>query len=267
MSTHARVVLISIDGLRPDGLAAADTPHLDALAARGVAGHSVRSVMPSVTLPCHMSMFHSVEPGRHGVTTNTWTPQVRPVPGLFDLAAAAGRRCAMFYNWEQLRDLGRPGALEQAFFHRHCYAPGGDVSVAERAAAALRDDPCDLTFVYLGYVDVAGHDAGWMSPPYLAAVANADACVGRLVAALDGASATLIVTSDHGGHDRTHGTDCDEDMTVPLLAAGPGIAAGGRLEQGSILDIAPTVAALLGLEPPRDWAGRRLSQVVGVAAA
>jgi hypothetical protein len=40
--------------------------------------------MPSVTLPCHTSMFRGVTPERHGITTNTWTPQVRPVPSIID---------------------------------------------------------------------------------------------------------------------------------------------------------------------------------------
>ena len=70
-----------------------------------------RTVFPSVTLPCHMSMFHSVPPQRHGVLSNTYTPQVRPVSGLFDQAKMAGKTTAMFYGWEQLRDLGRPGSM------------------------------------------------------------------------------------------------------------------------------------------------------------
>ena len=40
--------------------------------------------MPSVTLPCHMSLFHSVDPDRHGITTNGYVPQVRPIKGMFD---------------------------------------------------------------------------------------------------------------------------------------------------------------------------------------
>ena len=56
--------------------------------------------MPSATLPCHTSMFRGVTPERHGITTNTWVPQVRPVPSLVDVLHRAGKRTAFFYNWE-----------------------------------------------------------------------------------------------------------------------------------------------------------------------
>lgn len=257
------VLLVSIDGLRADAPAATDTPVLDALAARGTATYAARTVMPSVTLPCHMSMFHSVEPGRHGITTNTWTPQVRPVPGLLDVLHAAGRSTCAFWNWEQLRDLGRPGALDLSYYHRDCYAPAGDTVLAARCAAHLAAEPVDFCFLYLGYVDACGHDHGWMSPEYLAAATNADAAVGLVLEALESAGrlagTAVIVTADHGGHERTHGTELPEDMLVPLIAAGPGIAAGSNgLGEVSILDVAPSVAALLHVATPREWMGRAL---------
>src|SRR3712207_6719837 len=96
------LTFILIDGLRPDAIDAARCPRLRALRSRGAATMRATSVMPSVTLPCHTSIFHSVPPTRHGVTTNTWTPMARPLPGLVDQAHAAGRRCAFFYNWEEL---------------------------------------------------------------------------------------------------------------------------------------------------------------------
>lgn len=263
MSSPRHVLLVSIDGLRADAPAATPTPTLDALAARGVVCTSVRSVMPSVTLPCHMSMFHSVEPGRHGITTNTWTPQVRPVPGLLDVLHAAGRSTSAFTNWEQLRDLGRPGSLDVSYYHRDCYQPAGDTLLAEHAAARLAAEAFDFCFLYLGYVDAAGHDHAWMSDPYLAAVTNADAALGLVLAALERAGrlehTAILVTADHGGHERTHGTDQPEDMYVPLYAAGPGIAAGSKCADGvSILDVAPTVAALLKVAAPAEWDGRAL---------
>src|SRR5512134_3325529 len=110
------VVFVMIDGTRPDALMAANCPNLTSLQARGAFTFRAASVMPSVTLPCHMSIFHSVPPERHGVTTNDWRPMARPLPGLFDVAHAAGKRCACVYNWEQLRDLGRPGSLELSLF-------------------------------------------------------------------------------------------------------------------------------------------------------
>src|SRR6187397_1896731 len=95
--TAALTLFVMIDGLRPDALARIDCPTLTGLRTRGAAALAARSVMPSVTLPCHMSIFHSVPPTRHGVVTNEWQPMARPLPGLIDVAKAAGRRCAAIY--------------------------------------------------------------------------------------------------------------------------------------------------------------------------
>jgi predicted AlkP superfamily pyrophosphatase or phosphodiesterase len=235
-----------------------ETPTLDRLLAQGRAALAARSVMPSVTLPCHMSIFHSVEPGRHGIVTNTWTPQVRPVPGLFEVAHGAGRRTAAYYNWEELRDLWRPGALDTGFFWRDNRSPAGDARVAQAAAQGLRQEGLDLAFVYLGYVDEAGHRHGWLSPGYLEAVAHADACIAQVWEALADRG-TLLVTSDHGGHERSHGTAAATDLLVPLILAGEGVSGAGPLDGSvSLLDVAPTLAALLGLAAPEEWEGHSL---------
>lgn len=70
-----------------------------------------KTVFPSVTLPCHMSLFHSVVPQRHGILTNTFVPMARPVDGLIEKLHNAGKRCAFYYTWEQLRDLAKPACL------------------------------------------------------------------------------------------------------------------------------------------------------------
>jgi predicted AlkP superfamily pyrophosphatase or phosphodiesterase len=255
------VVLVLIDGLRPDAIAAERCPRLAGLLASAAATLQASSVMPSVTLPCHTSIFHSVPPTRHGVTTNDWQPMARPLPGLFDVASAAGKRCAFFYNWEQLRDLGRPGSLQLSFFRNTAYQPDGDQIIAEAAAQHLADGGFDFAFVYLGTVDSAGHYYGWMSDGYLQQLATADGALGALLDALPPESHVLL-QSDHGGHERTHGTEMPEDMTIPWMVAGPGIRAGHTIAAAvSLLDTAPTLARLLGVAPHRDWEGRCVEEI------
>ena len=85
MATVDLVVLFVLDGLRPDGLQQADTPNIGSVFADGAFTMEARTVMPSATLPCHTSMFRGVTPERHGITTNTWVPQVRPVSSVVDI--------------------------------------------------------------------------------------------------------------------------------------------------------------------------------------
>ncbi len=219
------VLLIMIDGLRPDALAPDRFPALTSVMARGASTLQACSVLPCVTLPCHMSLFHSVPPERHGVTTNTWTPMARPLPGLFEVARAAGRRCGLFYNWEPLRNVSQPGSLAVSVFRDNVETPTGDHVITAEAARLLSTERLDFAFVYLGTVDVAGHAFGWMSDSYLDQAAAVDALVGRL---LDEAphDTHVLIQADHGGHARNHGVDVPEDMTIPWMLAGPHIRAG-----------------------------------------
>lgn len=256
------VVFVMIDGVRPDALTLADCPTLAALRARGAWTLRAQSVMPSITLPCHMSIFHSVPPARHGVTTNDWAPMARPLPGLIEVAHAAGRRCAAFYNWEPLRDLSRPGSLGHTFFRDYLLdLPAADEIVVDEAVRLLTQEPFDFAFVYLGLVDLAGHAFGWMSDEYLAQLVRADATLGRLVAALP-AESHWLVQSDHGGHERTHGTATPEDMTIFWQVSGPRIRQNHEIAAPvTLLDTAPTLARLLDLLPHREWEGRCVAEV------
>ena len=101
------VVLISLDGVRPDALTEARCPILASLRERWSSTFQACSVMPSITLRCLTSIFHSVPPTRHGITSNIFTPMARPLPGFVEMTRAAGKRFAFFYYWEELRDLDR----------------------------------------------------------------------------------------------------------------------------------------------------------------
>ncbi len=250
------VALILIDGLRPDAVTPERCPNLVGVMARGASTLRASSVVPSITLPCHMSIFHSVPPARHGVTTNEWSPMARPLPGLVDVARAAGRLCAFVYNWEALRNLSRPGSLSYAYFHDTAYTADGDRIIAAEAARAIADDSLDFIFVYFGTVDTTGHHHGWMSAEYLAQAARVDRELEVVLAAVPG-DGHVLIHSDHGGHDRTHGSGSAEDLTIPWTIAGPEIRRGQRIQAAvSLLDTAPTLARLLNIAPHPEWEGR-----------
>ena len=250
------VLFVMIDGLRPEAITPERCPALTALMARGACSLRAQSVMPSITLPCHMSIFHSVPPGRHGVTTNIWSPMARPLPGLVEAAHAAGRSCSFYYNWEPLRNLSEPGHLVHSYFRDNVQSPGGDHIIAGETMRSLPVDKPDFAFVYLGTVDVAGHAFGWMSKRYLEQAGYVDGALGALLAVLP-AGAHVLVHADHGGHERTHGTDSPDDMTIPWILAGPGVRAGHELQTPvGLLDTAPTLARLLGVQPDAQWEGK-----------
>jgi predicted AlkP superfamily pyrophosphatase or phosphodiesterase len=259
----APTVLVMIDGLRPDAISNTNSPHLHDLLAQSAYTLQATSIMPSITLPCHMSIFHSVPPGRHGITTNDWQPMARPLPGLVDHAYAAGKRSAFFYNWEPLRNLSLAGSLQFSYFRDNVYTDlvNGDLVIAGEVARYLSSDQPDFVFVYFGTVDTVGHLAGWMSTDYLIQVKRVDGALGTLLSALPGDS-TILIQSDHGGHERTHGSELPEDMTIPWVVSGPTIHRGHILQAPvNLLDTAPTLARLLGLAPHPAWEGQCVEEI------
>lgn len=254
-----KVILISIDGMRPDGFLQCGHPFVEEMMKRGSYTLDAQTVFPTVTLPCHMSMFHSVPPERHGITQNVYMPPVRPISGLFEQIKNAGGACAMCYGWEPIRDVARPGSLKYAFYlnarHEDCCT---DDKHTNEALFRISQAHPDFVFLYMVETDEkGGHDCGWMSEGYLKCVNAAINNVQRVLETV-GDEYTVIVTADHGGHDRTHGTTLPEDLTIPMFFFGKDFEPGKQLTNVSILDLAPTIADIMGVPADEEWEGRSL---------
>ncbi len=249
-------VYISIDGVRPDAIPLANTPNLDHLIATGASTMKAQSSMPTITLPCHTTTFFSVPATRHGVISNDWRPMARPVESIFDVAYKNGRKTAAFHCWGMFQNLSHPDNISMQTI-RHYVDYGADVDrwVKNDAVRYFENETADFTFIYFLMTDNIGHKFGWLSPEYLAELERVDGYIGEVIEALPD-SMTIIIHADHGGHERTHGTDMPEDMTVPWIINGPSVKEGYTIETTvTILDTAPTVAHLLGVPPSPDWEG------------
>ncbi len=256
-----KVLVVVFDGCRPDGLAQAHTPHVDALWQTGAYSWSAQSVAASVTLPAHLSMWRGVPPEKHGVTDNVFLPSASAYPSVFEVAHQAGLKTAMFYSWEELRDLSAPGHLTMSYCHEAKSNDGTDQLVAAEAARYLIAHRPDLAFVYFGNTDLIGHDDGWMSPPYLAAIEQLDQTLGHLLDDLAQAKLrdeyTLLLLSDHGGHGHHHGSTSPEDLTIPWIINGSGVKRGYEIQAPVLIqDTAATIAYLLDLPRPAQWDGQ-----------
>jgi arylsulfatase A-like enzyme len=266
-SLTRHVILVSIDGLRPDAIATFNAPTLLRLMREGSFTLQATTITPSKTLPSHTSMLTGEPPERHQVLWNNVAAAERDeidLPNVFSVARAAGYSTAAFFSKAKFQPLQRPGTLD------YSQAPGGwfgrwssDKTVGD-VAAHLRTARPNLLFVHFTDPDAAGHRAGWMSAEYGEGVRRADAALHRLIALADaafGAGAySLIVTADHGGHGHDHGSDDPADVTIPWIAWGRGTRTG-PIDPAIVrtMDTASTVLWLLGLEEPTDWAGTPVS--------
>jgi hypothetical protein len=249
-----RVVLISIDGLRPDALVRAGAENILALACRGAHSWRAQTISPSITLPSHASMVSGYTPREHGLYHNDLRPGYIPVPTIFQIAKEAGRRTVLVVGKEKLLQLAPPRT-----FDVFVWAPAGDQEVADKAILEAQRG-FDLMFVHFPNVDLAGHGTQWMSERYLQQVDAADAAVGRLLAALP-PETTVIVTADHGGHGYGHFEGLPVDSTIPWIIAGPRIRRGHTIAQAiSTVDSAATAAHVLGLSLRPDALGRLVQE-------
>lgn len=252
-----KVILILGDGMRPDSLELCGHSFVKEFMNESLYTLDAETVMPSVTLPCHMSLFHSVSPQRHGILSNTYAPQVRPVKGLCEYIRASGKTAAFCYNWGELRDLTQPDSLAFSYYASgHIYKETANELVTNAAISCIETHSPDFLFVYLGETDTTGHGKGWMSEDYIQSVYRTWDSIEQIVsAAID--EYTIIVTADHGGHDRMHGTDLSEDIKIPIIIKGNEIASG-MISKADIIDIAPTITKILGISSDVEWEGKPL---------
>jgi predicted AlkP superfamily pyrophosphatase or phosphodiesterase len=264
----SNVIVVSIDGLRPDAITMFQAPTLQRLMREGSYTLSASTINPSKTLPSHTSMLTGLTPDHHGVFWNNVTTADSDsieLPNIFSVARAHGYSTAAFFSKAKFQPLQLAGTLD------YSQAPGGWFGrwLSERTMTDvehyLATAKPNLLFVHMTDPDAAGHRSGWMSPPYGRAVLAADASVQRLIELANetygAGNFSLIVTADHGGHGTNHGSDDVADVTIPWIAWGRGVHPG-LLEQADIetMDTAATVLWLLGVPEQKDWAGAAVTQ-------
>jgi choline-sulfatase len=274
------LVLVTLDTLRADHLgcygdAAAETPNLDTLAGQGVRFAHASSQVP-LTLPSHTTILTGLLPPHHGVRNNGAAPLAAGTPTLATVLAGAGYRTAAFvgaFVLDHRFGLDRGFAVYDDEIERPADAswlleaqrPGDQV--VDRALAWLGADDARPFFLWVHLYDAhapynppSPYRERHPGKPYDGAVAFADAQVGRLLAALtarglDG-STVVAITADHGESlgehgELTHGLLLYEPvLAVPLLLRAPGLAARRVDTPVSLVDLAPSLAGLLGRQLP-----------------
>lgn len=245
-----KVILMLVDGMRPDAMTGCGNPYVKTLLEQSTHALAGKTVYPSDTLPCHISLFTAVDPIQHQTTSNTYCPPVNKVKGLVEQLDASGKKAAMFYNWGELRDIAKPGIFNFSLFMRD----EKDGAITDYAIEYLKKNSPDFTFLYLGNVDMEGHHHRWMSEKYLTSVNTAIDCIKRVIDTF-GDEYTYIITADHGGHEHDHGSTMPEDINIPILFIGEDFEKNKSIE-ASIIDIAPTIADLLGVEKQNCWDGK-----------
>ncbi|MGQ0585847.1 MAG: alkaline phosphatase family protein [Gammaproteobacteria bacterium] len=254
------VVIVTIDGLRPDAVTDAGMPALSRLLRDGAASRAGRVPPPWLTLPSHFTMVTGQNPARHGILKNKELEQEPAQATLFNAVHDAGGRTGLYIGKFKLVALAPRGSADVIVGPRagDSYWEGGaSAALAARFAQDFARERFTLALVHLREPDDVGHDAGWMTPPYHAALAEADRGLAGVLRAIQdsGLPTTVILTSDHGGEGMDHWHHEALDSKVPWACMGPGVKPGTALKDVALADVGATAAALLGVKLP-DVEGR-----------
>ncbi len=251
------VLFIGIDGMRPDSLLAANTPHMDGIRDLGAwtLDGTTHTSTRTDSSAGWTTLFTGVESDRHGVTSND--AQLERDWSLRTFAHVArvdhGVSTAMAAQWlPAAAILHEPDAFDLVW-------PGDGATVATKASEWLAQADHRLVMTHFDDVDHAGHASGFSpaNPDYIAAIEDVDAHVGRLLDALAvrpglaGEDWLIVVVTDLGGEGTDHGPQNFPNQRIPFLfasARGP----AGELAPGVVthVDVFPTVLSHLEIEVP-----------------
>jgi hypothetical protein len=253
-SLQSKVLIVGVDGTRPDALAVAHTPNLDALKPTG--GFSDRAVTHPVThsAACWTSMFTGVWGDKHGVND----------PG----NSFAGNRLDFYPNFMKRLETANSNLFTVAYtrWADLKYAlDGTDIVTNYASDAALTTATCslltnanpDVFYTILLDVDSTGHSSGWgpTVTNYVKAIETADGRIGQMIGALTNRTTyaqedwLVLVLSDHGQHDST----IEASRVTFHLVWGPAAARGAILPSPGIVDVCATVLTHMGSPIDPAW--------------
>jgi 2,3-bisphosphoglycerate-independent phosphoglycerate mutase len=132
--------------------------------------------------------------------------------------------------------------------------------VADRVVRAIGEDGYSFVVVNFANPDMVGHTG--VIPAVVEAVEATDECLGRVVEAVERAGGVSLVIADHGNAENLLQADGVSPQTAHTTNPVPVVltARDAVLRDGELADVAPTILALLGLEPPPEMKGKKLVQ-------
>jgi hypothetical protein len=262
-----RLVFIIIDALRVDtSLNPQVMPVLNNLR-QNAAWTTTHSHTPSYSEPGYSVLLIGAWPDLSDGPAMNEDYSVIPTftqDNLFSAAHRAGLKTAVsgYYWFEKL--------IPQDTVNAHFYTPGEDKTadrhVVDAALPWLTDPSYQLVLIHIDQVDYAGHhEGGPQDPHWNQAATRADGLLGEILAKLDLSQDTIFVCSDHGQIDSGgHGGPDPVVLIEPFVLAGKGVKPGHAAEV-NMVDVAPTMAMLLGLNLPASTEGSVQTDVLALS--
>jgi len=267
------VVLIGFDGFGAYAVPDADMPVLKHVMSSGSWSLKARSVLPSSSAVNWASMLMGAGPTMHGYTEwNSKTPEVPSAitneygifPGIFGLLRQQKQhyKSAVIYSWSGIGYLFEKEAVDVVIHNEK----SNDDFFADTAAAIIKKEKPNLTFIHLSEPDGVGHNIGHRTPEYYEELKKVDHRIGTIIQSVKDAGieneTIIIISADHGGKGKGHGGKSLDEVLIPWIIYGPQIKMSNEIKDVIITyDTAATIAYILGLKMPQAWRGKPVMSV------
>lgn len=269
-----KVLLVGIDGLQYEKIAALNAPNLKSLNMTkgytgGIAGTS--SEQSTYSGPGWMTILTGVWKNKHGVPDNNSTTYRSQAKSVFQYVKESNSalKTGSIATWSPIHEF----LQDQMQYVDYKYQGGDDNDAEMRALNEINTNAPDLLFVHFDDVDHVGHASGF-SGAYNTSIEQVDVRLGKLMAAVKARNTQnnedwlVIVVTDHGreASGYNHGSQTETEKTIFIGMNKPGNTEftspvntvpnqsfNGLYGYVAQTSVVPTVLSYLGVDINKDW--------------
>lgn len=267
--SYPHVIILAFDGWGSSSFEDADMPFLKSKLPESAWTINKRSILPTSSACNWATMFKGAGPEAHGyIDWDTRTPAFDITyadskgffPSFFSIYRRSypDREMGYLYQWEGMKYI-----LDESDFNYvkefEVSVKGSDLMKDAAVSYIIEKKPAVAAFVW-DYPDKTGHTIGWYTDDYMKELTHVDAIISAVYDACVNAgiidNTLFVITSDHGGHDKTHHKPLMSDLETPFILFGKGVHPGEIRDPLMQYDVASILADYLSLEKPIAWRGR-----------
>lgn len=262
------IIILAFDGWGASSFETADMPFLKSKLAESAWTMHKRSILPTSSACNWASMFKGAGPEAHGyIAWDTKKPAFSPTytnekgnfPSFFSVYREAfpEREMGYFYQWDGMWYIFDMNDFN--YVKGFAVSDVGSDLMKDAAISYIKEKIPAVAAFFWDYPDKVGHTVGWYTDAYMNELTHVDSIIKDVFDACVSAgiidNTLIVITSDHGGHDKTHGQPVISDLETPLILLGKGISPGEINVPVMQYDVAAILADYMNLEHPMAWRG------------